>query len=89
MSPFFVTIGLLASMYVTILALKSPNIRICCLSSWAIEICLLIFLYTLKEETFAIFCENRKTWIPGKILKHSIRESLFSQNILKLVIHES
>ena len=39
--------------------------------------------YTLKEETVA------KDWTPRKILKHSILESLFLQNILKLVIRES
>ena len=38
---------------------------------------------------FAIFCQYRESWTPQKILKHSTREILFSQNILKLIIRES
>ena len=47
------------------------------------------FAIRCQYRDFAIFCQYRESWTPQKILKHSIREILFSQNILKLIIRES
>ena len=47
------------------------------------------FAILCQYRDFAIFCQYRESWTPQKILKHSIREILFSQNILKLIIRES
>ena len=63
-----------------------------CLNLSVVYFLLCLSSTTLKKETFAIsrfFAKIAESWNPRKFLKHSIRESLFSQNILKLVIFES